>query len=1120
MRRGLLLGGFMIALAGAGARGGLPADDPWLRGYQRSLSGETISYHSPYPDTTQALLTRATDGRMAIEWETEPVPADFDQSFATFVWMFGMGHAGHAVSLLVDGAPLLTFHTRGGPALGTWEVPGADGASLRFRATMADQFDELFGFAWLTLPRSRVNPGQTVRLRAVGENAGSPDWFMVFEDSLAPSVTVAAEEALVRRAGRLDQLVRVEVSHIAPPCGIAISIGDGETLRDTLRVGYNALQVPVGAVAAEEARRVRIEIEGRPALEETVRLRPVTRRELWLLPHSHTDIGYSDRQEVVERKHWRYLEDAIDLARRTAGYPPGAQFKWNVEVLWPLETYLAQASPARRAAVIDAVRRGWVGLEALPANVLTGLCHPEEQFRLFDLAHRLERECGTAIRSAMITDIPSYTWSLVPAMAQSGVAYLSSGPNYMPTLADGGDRIGHAMKAWADKPCYWISPSGEEKVLLWMAGRGYSWFHGLHMGPLRLGKQHAILEYVRRLAAAGYPYSMVQVRYTIGGDNGPPDPELPEIVKAWNERYESPRLVIATTPEMFEAFERRHGSAIPEVRGDFTPYWEDGAASTARETAMNRVTAERLVQGEALWAMLAPEAYPAEAFREAWRQVILFDEHTWGAAESVSDPDGENSRAQWAWKEALALDARRRADALIDSLRERRGGARGASAVDVANTSSWTRTDVVLVPEALSGAGDRVCDDAGRRVPSQRLTTGELAVLVEGVPPFASRRYSISAGAKEDPPGGTARADAAAGRLENERLAVSIDPMTGAIASLRWKAESGGPGDVREIEFVDRGRHSGLNEYLYVPGRDPKEAQGVRGARIAVKERGPLVASLIVESDAPGCVRLSREIRLSAGLGRVEIRDLLDRQRVPEKESVHVAFPFRVPNGEVRLDLGWAFIRPDDDQIAGACRDFFCIHNTADVSNQDLGVTLVTLDAPMVEVGEMTDESPVARGRRAWRTEIAPTQAIYSYAMNNYWHTNYKADQDGPAELRYLLRPHGAFSAAETKRFGIECGRPLLVLPAGAEPGAPTLLAVEPSDVLATSLRPTDDGAGWIVRLQNVSGEGRTVRVGGEIGRAGSIHRCDPFGEGQVALVGPFEMLPDEIATLRIQRGR
>ena len=56
--------------------------------------------------------------------------------------------------------------------------------------------------------------------------------------------------------------------------------------------------------------------------------------------------------------------------------------------------------------------------------------------------------------------------------------------------------------------------------------------------------------------------------------------------------------MIATTGEMFREFERRYGDVIPSIGGDFTPYWEDGAGSTSRETAMNRASAERLMQAE------------------------------------------------------------------------------------------------------------------------------------------------------------------------------------------------------------------------------------------------------------------------------------------------------------------------------------------------------------------------------------------------------------------------------------------------------------------------------------------------------------------------------------------
>ena len=117
---------------------------------------------------------------------------------------------------------------------------------------------------------------------------------------------------------------------------------------------------------------------------------------------------------------------------------------------------------------------------------------------------------------------------------------------------------------------------------------------------------------------------------------------------------------------MFAELERRHGATIPEVRGDFTGYWEDGAASTARETAMSRAAAGRLVQAEALWSILGRDGFPAAKDEEAWRQVVLFSEHTWGASDSVSNPDGEGPRAQWDYKKAFADGAERLSRELLE----------------------------------------------------------------------------------------------------------------------------------------------------------------------------------------------------------------------------------------------------------------------------------------------------------------------------------------------------------------------------------------------------------------------------------------------------------------------
>ncbi|MCX6562012.1 MAG: hypothetical protein NTU60_00250, partial [Candidatus Aminicenantes bacterium] len=171
--------------------------------------------------------------------------------------------------------------------------------------------------------------------------------------------------------------------------------------------------------------------------------------------------------------------------------------------------------------------------------------------------------------------------------------------------------------------------------------------------------------------------------------------------------------------------------------------------------------------------------------------------------------------------------------------------------------------------------------------------------------------------------------------------------------------------------------------------------------------------------------------------------DIIDKSRVREKESVHIAFPFRVIDGIVRLDIGWGLIRPDADQIAGSCKDFFGVL-AADVSNSRMGLTWVSFDAPLVEIGRMTDETLFDKSGRRWRTEIGPTQTLYSYAMNNYWHTNYKADQEGPVTLRYSIRPHGVYNSAEVVRFGLERTRPLVVAAADLSkplPKAPFTIA-------------------------------------------------------------------------------
>ncbi len=904
---------------------------------------------------------------------------------------------------------------------------------------------------------------------------------------------VHTQSYLIERDGKLYQPVMVSVLHMGEPVEAVVTVNGFESVKQKIQSGYKLVEGLAPAVNKPASVEAEVKIAGKSIGKKTVTITPVRKWEIYVLHHSHVDIGYTHVQTEVIRKHWEYFEQVIELARKSADYPPGSQFKWNAEVLWAVDSYLEQAPKEKRDQFIEAVKKGWIALDALYGNELTALCRPEELIRLVDYAQKLKQRYGFKIDSAMITDVPGYTWGIVPVLAQSGVKYFSVGPNR-------GHRIGYTLSSWGDKPFYWESPSGKHNILCWVAGEGYSLFHS---GRLSGGR---LLEYLKRLEESDYPYDMLQVRYSIGGDNGPPDPGLSDFVKKWNEKYAYPKLIVSTASEMCRKFERRYGDQLPKGRGDFTPYWEDGAGSSARETSLNRDAAERLVQAETLWAMLNPSKYPVEDFYKAWREVILYDEHTWGAHCSISQPDSDFTKAQWKIKQAFALEADAQSRKLLNAALEgHRSKSKEVSAIDVFNTCSWPRTDLVVLPKDWNLAGEVVRDDEGGLVLSQRLSTGELVFVAGNIPPIGVKRY-IFGTSGAGTPSVRQRLEAHGTKLSNDLLTVDIDDKTGAIAGLKRKGIS--------ANLVDGKSKLGLNDYFYVAGRDPKEPKRNGPVKISVKEHGPVVASLLIESDAPGCHKLSREVRLIAGMDRVDIIDIIDKQKIYKQEAVHLAYAFNVPEGVMRMDTPWAVVQPEVDQLAGACKNYFTVQRWVDISNSDYGVTWATIDAPLVEVGAITNDP---RGGVGWIEKLEPSTTLYSYVMNNYWETNYKAGQEGPTTFRYSIMPHRQFDSGKASKFGVEQSQPLIAVPIDKDaPIHHSVLSLEPACVIATAFKPSEDGKAWIVRLFNTDNRPATAKINWGKYTPKTLWLSN-FAQEQVSKVtGPVNVAGYEIVTLRI----
>jgi hypothetical protein len=319
-----------------------------------------------------------------------------------------------------------------------------------------------------------------------------------------------------------------------------------------------------------------------------------------------------------------------------------------------------------------------------------------------------------------------------------------------------------------------------------------------------------------------------------------------------------------------------------------------------------------------------------------------------------------------------------------------------------------------------------------------------------------------------------ASASPAAGTLDNGRLHVRLNPTTGGITELTAVGIGG--------NFADTSGGETLNDYRYQLGTSMPTAPLRNGTvTITTGETGPLLASLVVQSAAPGCNSLRRELRLVAGQDYVQMNNLLDKARVALNyyESVNFAFPFNVPGGNFLLDLPLGAMRPELDQMLSACRNWLTIGRWADLTNSSYGITWVTLDAPLIELGSITATLFGAQGNPAsfLRTNN-PGQKLYSWALNNDWETNYRQYQTGLIPFRYFLRPHLPYAPAEASRFALACNNPLLPASArGAAAPSTPFLQVGSSDVIVLSIKPSDDGAACIVRLFGASGKDVTASL-------------------------------------------
>jgi alpha-mannosidase len=256
-------------------------------------------------------------------------------------------------------------------------------------------------------------------------------------------------------------------------------------------------------------------------------------------------------------------------------------------------------------------------------------------------------------------------------------------------------------------------------------------------------------------------------------------------------------------------------------------------------------------------------------------------------------------------------------------------------------------------------------------------------------------------------------------------------------------------------------------------------------------------------------------------MNKIDIINTLDKKLIRKGEAVHFAYPFDITNPEVRIDLGYAVISPEKDQLAGACKDYYSAQRFVDVSNKDYGVTLTLNETPLVEIGEMHSELPdpgSVQANSSWKKTQMPSSKIFTYLMNNYWYTNYKADQPGISSYTHTIIPHLAYNQVKTTQCGIESSQPLIIQEiALAEQSSITPpFTLSNNNVYVSYIKPANDNKALIVRLYNPGNTTEEVKLLlNPIYK--NVFRSSPF-EDQGEKLDNIRLVANEIMTVMISK--
>jgi hypothetical protein len=388
----------------------------------------------------------------------------------------------------------------------------------------------------------------------------------------------------------------------------------------------------------------------------------------------------------------------------------------------------------------------------------------------------------------------------------------------------------------------------------------------------------------------------------------------------------------------------------------------------------------------------------------------------------------------------------------------------------VINSMGWTRSgdiELFIDNEVIPVENKVKITDisSGKEVAAQILTRRRegawWVIEVSDIPAMGYKALRIEVSAE---PAASVNSSSV-GVLENRFYKLTIDKSTGSVSSLFDKELN--------RELIDRENQYQIGQPVRETSAKRDVAPFNRATPINVKlengENGNVWESIKITSDLDGFEKGSEgspkgivtEIRLYKNVKKIEFKYMANKLILTDPEALYVAFPFSLPGSRIVFEtIGGTLTQ--GQQLPGSSSDWNVAQNFVSVRGKDRQIIVVSDDVPLWHFSDfnMGKFERYPEKGKPW---------LYSWVMNNYWFTNFRAYQEGAFSWSYQITSTSDTTNAFATKYAWSERNPFptRTFPAGADelktPSLETLKISGPANAMLINSRPAFKGKGTVL---------------------------------------------------------